>query len=65
MEFLSSFQRTPRAAESMVRSGVSVQTNTLEAGSFYDMVARGAILPHPSASASGYLSARKSERGRL
>jgi hypothetical protein len=34
MKFLSSFQRTPRAAESIVRSGVSKQTSISEADLF-------------------------------
>ena len=34
MKFLSSFQRTPRVAESIVRSGVSKQTSASEADSF-------------------------------
>jgi hypothetical protein len=34
MKFPSSFQRTPRVAERIVRSGVSKQTRISEAGSF-------------------------------
>jgi len=63
MEILSDFQRTSRAAKSIVRNGMSVQTKTLEAGSFFfKQVARGTILPTLAPQQmgrypSGYLSA--------
>src|SRR5262249_18644677 len=71
MEILSDFQRTPCAFESIVRTGVSKQTSTLEAGSslLHDYPVARSNSPHLSASAngypSGYFSARKSEGGRL
>src|SRR6266511_4252130 len=60
MEFLSNFQRTPRASECIVHNGVSKQTNKWKSVHSYSLQSNS---PPPQHLSRGYLSRR--ERGRI